>query len=1225
MTMPQSTFMGFVLALAIATPAFCETHGSSSSAANRYFGDSLFNPALKEYQNVIAIGQSAKRSVFSRQDSAEESNAFYRIALCHARLNDNAKASDAFDDFVRMFSKDGRVVDARYLAAGAQKSLGNLKEASERFFQVWRRFPSSGLAPDALFEAARCAQSSGDVARASDLFAQYCDTFGSGREKSQDAAVTLVKLLLAQKDLAGAEKRCESAQKGPSATDRSFQSRVSYCKALIAVMEEKPGTAGRFYSAMLSNDAPFPEIEEALLNYISFANSQKDCATGIALFKKLAGIYQQKGQPLSRDFLLSWAQSAHDCCAYQDEEKLFRRILSSFPQDSLFAKVQFMLSQCQVDRGDTAGAFETLQALSASDSLSEYAAQAVLSLADLYSEQAQYDDAIAAYRRYCRMKGAREADRALFAVGRIYKEKLRRYDAAAQEFEGVIRRFGDSPLYHEALFALAECEEKAGGITAAVQRYARVVESDAPKELVDKARKRMSYLSAYRAQNLESAVRLLAGIAQEKADSSDMAPRLMHVAAIYENDLRDYEAALQLYEQVPRYLRNAPDSVTGRLLLSKGRVDEKLWEKARFENDSVKADSARWRALALYNEILKLPRLPGVSDDAAFRVMMLSKPDIAAYNRYLARYPHGSHHDEVLLLIGRHFEAKAEGAADTLARRKALDAYLAIIRDGPDGDCASPAYLGGARLYNVIDKQDSALALIREFSLHCTDSAMVAEGCYLEGFSEKSRQNYSVALEKFKKVLYSYPFSGFARQARYEIAETYFVMGRYRDALTNYRLLVQHSVPDERASRARLGIGRCFIMLGRNAEAQQTLSALVAEKPAPECAGNARFELAGLAQKGNNSAEAMRQYTLILGTPSYHDKRTVLMKMGSLYLDTREYSVATSLFERALTAAATNSDSAAAEAGVITALVMGGSPRVADKKIAQFSARFGQDREVFAQVVYHQGLQNLVKKDYDHARTRFAVLLDKYDKSAYVDSAAYQMALSYFYEGKKEKALDMFNRFINEHPQCGLVGYAQFKIGMIYHDQNDFEQAVTFFSATLSHTETDSTTRFRAAYNAAIGLQKLSRWLEAGRMYELILDSFPQEISPSAAQLKIGFCFIQASHTAEALMHFQKAGDNPDPQEKPEVLYWIATCYAKMGDFQRATAEYLKVPTLYAGMGRWDLTSECEAARLFERMGEYKKALMLYKKILSTDGESGELGKEALTRMEQLNGIMESQ
>ena len=1222
--MPYSLVVVFFVTLMVARDAFCENRPASFSAAERYFSDSLFNPALKEYQSVINNRRIAERTSVSRQDSAEESGAYYKIAVCYGKLNDNAKASDAFDDFVRIFPKDGRVVDARFCAAEAQKSLGNLKEASERFFQVWRRFPASGLAQSALLEAARCAQRSGDNARAADLFGQFCETFGGGEELSKDAVISLVKLLLEQKDTVGAEKRCDDAQK-QWASDKSFLSRILYCRALGAIMKGRHVSAGRFFSAMLSPDVPFPEQEEAILGYISFANVQKDCKTVCALFKKLAGIYQQKGQAISKEYLLSWAQSARDCLAFADEEKLYRRILASFPQDSLSARTMLLLSRCEVKRGDISGAFETLRSLASSDSLSEYGAQAVLSLADLYNGQAQYDDAIAAYRRYCRMKGARETDRALFAIGTIFKEKFHRYDAAAQEFEGLIRRFGESLLYHEALFALAECEEKAGGIQAAVQRYGRVVESDAPKELIDKARKRMSYLSAFRAQNLENAVRLLAGIAQEKADSSDMAPRLMHVAGIYENDLRDYEAALSLYERIPGYLHDPLDSMTGRLFLSKARVYEKLSEKARFENDSVKADSARARAIALYNDILKRPRVPAVSDDAAFRVMMLSAPDGAAFERFLSRYPKSGHRDEVLLLIGRQYEEKAEGAGDALARQRSIEAYRAIIRDDPEGGCAPQAYLGCGRQYGELDKPDSSLALMKEFSLHCADSSMAAEACFIEGRAEKSLGNYSIALEKFKKVLYSYPFSGRARQARYGIAETYFAMGRYHDALTNYRLYAQHSVPDERAAWARLGIGRCLIMLGRTGEAVQTMSALVTERPPPECAGSARFELAGLAQKHNDNGEAMRQYTQILGLPSYPEKRTILMKMGALSIDTREYSCAAAFFERAMAAAKAGADSADAAAGVITALVMDGQRKSADKKIAQFFARYGQNRDAFAQVVYHEGLHHLVKKEYDRARSRFAVVLDKYSKSSYADAAAYQTALSYFYEGKKEKALDMFNRFINEYPQSGFVGLSQFKIGMIYHEQNDFEQAVTFFSAALSHAETDSTTRFRAAYNAAIGLQKLSRWLEAGRMYELILDSFPEEISPSAAKLKIGFCLIQASYTAEALAHFQKAGDNPDPQEKPEVLYWIATCYAKMGEYQRAAAEYLKVPALYAGIGRWDLTAECEAARLYERLGEYGKAVSLYKKILSMDGETGDLGKEALARMAQLNGILENQ
>jgi tetratricopeptide (TPR) repeat protein len=1215
--------MGFFATFLAATGAFCETQQALFFRAERYFSDSLFNPALKEYQNFLAGRPAALNpSTYARQDSVEESTASYKIAICFTKLKENAKAADAFDDFVRLFPKDGRVVDARFLAALAQKSGGNFKEASERFSQVWRRFPASGLAPNALYEAAGCAQSSGDNNHAKDLFAQFCESYG-GEEKSQDATIALVKILLGEKDVAAAGARLESAEKRCGA-NTSFLSRILYYKALLASLAGRPEPAGRFYAAMLSLSAPFPEKEEALLNYISFANDRKDCTTGLSLFKKGADQYQEKGQALTREYLLSWAQTAQNCGAFPEEEKLYRRALVSCAQDSLSAKIMILLSRCQLNRQDLTGALETLQSLSSKDSLTEYGAQAVLALADLYGGQAAYDDAIAAYRRYCRMKGAREADRALFAIGTLYQEKYHRLDAAAQEYENLLRHFGESRYYHSALFALAQCEEDAGGIQAAVQRYYRVVESDAPKELIDKARKRMSYLSSFRATNLENAVRLLAEIAQKKADSSEMAPRLMHVAGIYENDLRDYDRALSLYDQVPIYLRNPPDSVTGRLLLCKARVYEKLYEKARFENNGQKADSAHVNALALYRDILKLPRLPAVSDDAAFRVMMLSSPNVTAYERYIGRYPQSGHLCDVLLLIGRSYEVTA-GTGDTVSGRKAIGAYRTITLDHPDNDGAFQAYLGCGRLYMALDKPDSALALTKEFFRHCADSSLWAVGYYIEACSEKSRQNYSVALEKFKKVLYSYPFSGFARQARQGIAETFFALGRYRDALTNFRLCVQHSAPDERTAWAKCMIGRCCAMLGRNSEAKEVLSALVAEKPPHECNGRARFELAGLAQKSGDYVEAQRQYGIVLGLPSYPERHTVLMKMGSLSFDNRAYAAAAASFERAQAFAKTDAESAAASVGVITALIMDGSQKNADRKIAQFIARYGQDREIFAEVAYHEGLWHLVKKEYEKARSHFAVVLLKHAKAARCADAAYQTALTYFYEGKKGKALDMFNRFINDYPQSELVGLAQFKIGMIYHEQNDFEQAVMFFSAALSHVETDSTTRFRAAYNAAIGLQKLSRWLDAGRMYELILDSFPDEISPSAAHLKIGFCLVQASHAADALAHFQKAGDSPSPQEKPEILYWTATCYARMGDYQRAAAEYLKVPVLYAGVGRWDLTSECEAARLYERMGDYRKAVSLYKKIVSTDGETSQLGREALVRMEQLNGIMESQ
>jgi hypothetical protein len=61
------------------------------------------------------------------------------------------------------------------------------------------------------------------------------------------------------------------------------------------------------------------------------------------------------------------------------------------------------------------------------------------------------------------------------------------------------------------------------------------------------------------------------------------------------------------------------------------------------------------------------------------------------------------------------------------------------------------------------------------------------------------------------------------------------------------------------------------------------------------------------------------------------------------------------------------------------------------------------------------------------------------------------------------------------------------------------------------------------------------------------------------------------------------------------------------------------VPALYPNAGQWAITSEFEAARLYEHIGETKKALALYKKIVLADGEKGVFGKDAAAQCARLN------
>jgi len=450
-------------------------------------------------------------------------------------------------------------------------------------------------------------------------------------------------------------------------------------------------------------------------------------------------------------------------------------------------------------------------------------------------------------------------------------------------------------------------------------------------------------------------------------------------------------------------------------------------------------------------------------------------------------------------------------------------------------------------------------------------------------------------------------------------------MSRYEEALDGFRLCAGNGASGDRGAEARLGAARCLLKLSRPDEASALLLDIVRAKVAPGCAGDAYAALSEIAQSKGQVREAVEYCGKAIAIEGYARKNQAVVALASLYFGNRMYPEAAAAYKRSLAFVKSRKDSATVCAGMVSALLMDGQRAEAENASRFFKTRFGVACEAYSQIAYHEGLCALVSKDYDKARSRFNYILDRYPESTWRDGAAYQSALSWFYAGKTEVALDKFNAFLTSFPRSSFAGCADFKIGMIYHDQNDFEQASKYFAAALSQLSTDRMTRFRAAYNAAIDLQKLSRWLDAARMYETTIDSFPEEINPSSGFLKTGFCFLQASRYDEALRLFAKASVNPGLEEKPEILYWIATCWAREGELRKAAAEYLKVPTLYAGIGRWGLTSESEAARLFEKLGEYKKALELYRKIVRVDGETGELGREATSRIEQLSSITENE
>ncbi|MBD3391465.1 MAG: tetratricopeptide repeat protein [Chitinivibrionales bacterium] len=1200
-----------VLACALAVSGAADESLAVFKLGQRFFSDSLYNLALEQYQKYLGM---------RGRDPENDPAAYYHVAQCHDGMENMRKAAEAYEEYVKLFPSESNVMDAMYAAGRARREVGDYKEASDWFYAVWSRFVGSALARTALFEAAACAEKDKNPERAIELYGMFLAKF-ERHDNARQASLALASLHIAQKEYSQAEGILEDIPRQWQ-SDRVYSARVTYYRALLHQKMQKHAQAAKFYRAMMQSGVEgFPEERRAYEDYVDFLVAAEKYGEALPVYAKLFAVLKKEGARPGHDRIYEWAESARRSHNYDVAEKAYRRLLLEYPDTISANLVNYRIAECQVGTDDFPQAIETLRRIESSGTADEYAARAVAKIGDLYFSRELYPSAIAAYRRYLELSDRDDKDRILYRIGKIYQEKYERYGAALREFENLLKWYPASSYYSRAVLAIAECYERTDELRSAIRQYEFLIESSADEKLVAEAKKRATYLTTFRIRNAEAAAYKFAELMRKKPEDISELERLQVAAAIYEKDLKDFTKALETYQRI-RELEAAPaDSVRAHILHGQARVYQRLHEKAAYENDTQTASHAKEQALLLYREILE--KHPGASsaDDAAFRVLELTNPNIAQYEQFLETFPQSAYLPEVLFTIAKHYEKRSRDAGERFSE-KAVASYRQIIEKFPSSEHASPALMGLARNYLVLGELDSVESTLAMHLERYPGSPLEPEAYFTKGLVAKRRGDFEAAADIFKQVLYRYPFSPFAASARFELAFAELETGQVFEALNNFRLYEQGRPEGPRALAARYGIGTCLLKIGKEDEATAILNALLSEKLSESLAADVHYALGQLAEKDGETFDALNHYKQALQSKSFTRQGDVLAHMGKMYFESRVYADAADAFERALPHASSKADSIDIATRHITSLIMNGKVKKADRLAKDLTREFGKLPASMAEIVYYEGVHYLVEKEYDRAIKRFEYILAKYDATGRADDAAYQIPLAHFYAGQKEDALKLFHEFPTRYPQSEYVPLSYFKVAMLYHGQNEFAQAAEFFTKAVDHEKSDAKTRFRSAYNAAVAYQKISSWLDAARMYTLVQKDFPGEIPESSLHLKIGFCLIQASRIEEALKHFEKANVNPAAEDKPEILYWIATCYAKLGEYQRAITEYLKVPYLYSGVGKWGVTAEFESARLYERQGEYEKAITLYKKVLQSDGEQGRFGRQSKERIQRLTSMM---
>ncbi|MFP4416636.1 MAG: tetratricopeptide repeat protein [Fibrobacterota bacterium] len=1208
----QITLLAAVILLWAGSALSADEDVSVFKLGERFFNDSLYNLAIEQYQKYISL---------PGRTPDNDPPAYFKIALSYYRMENLRKAAESFEEYIKLFPSESNIMDAMFYAGEARQKLKDYKEASELFYGVWSRFVGSARAQIALFEAASCAEMAGDNERAVELYGIYYARFPE-QSKGREAAIALIRIHIEQQDFVDAKKVLNEAEKRWK-KEKQILVRLYYYRGLLHQTMLQPQKAVEMYQAMLQEgEEDFQEISEAYRQFTRLLIQQDDFINALPLFERRAEWYKKAGDDLPRTFLIDWAETARKARQFDSAESLYKQLLDTHEDSANRAEINYRLAECQVGNDKFSEAIETLQQLEALDPDGEYGVNAVKKIGDLYFSKSLYPSAIAAYRRFLQLPGQENKDLVLYRIAKIYQEIYQRYGAAIREFENLLKWYPSSIYYSRSVFAIAQCYEAVEEYGAAIRQYDFLIESGGDQALAEKTRERIDYLKQFRIKDPEAAAYQLTRFIEKPSSEISQFQRLQTAASIFEKHLKDFTKSLELYDRLES-IAQGNDSLISQVSLSKAGVYHKMWQKAVCESDSQTAQFSKKKAIALYQSALDMPANNSAKQEAAFNLLMLSDPNIGEYETFVKHYPDSRHIPEVLLTIAEHYEQRAAAAGDRFSE-KAVDAYRRIVTSYPSDENSSRALIGLATNYSRLDEYDSVNAVLDTFISRFPSAEQEPQAYFLKGTIAGKQNDHQQAVEVFKQVLYRYPFSQYAQKARLELAFSELATGKVFDALNNFRVSQQNISDETDRIRAQYGIGKCMVRLGKSKKAQSIYSELLSLDMPGYISADIQRDLATIAMENNDSFGALNHLKKVLSYDSYPQRYDVLKQMGKLYFDNRMYEDAVGSYKQAFSLSGTAADSSELLTRLVCALTMNGESRKSDKYQKMFKDRFGTDSEKLAEMIYYDGVYLLVEKKYDKAVKRFKYIETKFAKSKRADDAAYQIALAHYYGGDKEKSLKLFHEYATRYPQSQYVPLAYFKLGMIFHTDDEFAQAADYFEKAVKHPKTDSQTGYRSAHNAAVAYQKISSWLDAARMYKVLLKDYSDKLSDSHLNLKIGFCLIQASRVEQALDHFEEANKNPSPEDKPELIYWIGTCYSKLGEYQRAISEYLKVPYLYSGMGKWGVTAEFEAARLYERQGEYSKATNLYKKIVRSDGERGHFGKKALERVRRLSNLVEN-
>lgn len=192
-----------------------------------------------------------------------------------------------------------------------------------------------------------------------------------------------------------------------------------------------------------------------------------------------------------------------------------------------------------------------------------------------------------------------------------------------------------------------------------------------------------------------------------------------------------------------------------------------------------------------------------------------------------------------------HFYGKAEGAQRVGSYPQAVELYQEYLQKYPHGVYAEKSQYNLGNIYYLNLRQPAQAQQAYELFLEEYPSSQYAftVGERLAELYEEDLQDYRKAIDVLEQISLRTPTRDDWRRVRYEIADDYFLLDEFDQAIIEFNRLIQDQPDERRSDEARIKLAAIYEIRKQWREAIDELQQVIDQSHCSDCRRHAQFEV----------------------------------------------------------------------------------------------------------------------------------------------------------------------------------------------------------------------------------------------------------------------------------------------------------------------------------------------------------------------------------------------